>query len=70
MKRPRRRISNIDKGKLTPFGSRVLSRILARKLDIVAQPSEAEARRYLYGSVTEGIIRASSVPILLVVPPA
>jgi nucleotide-binding universal stress UspA family protein len=123
MKRPRRRIYNIDKGKLTPFGSRVLSRIPARKLDIVAQPSEAETRRYLsekaatltkeglnveaivvsgkpheqvvdfarrnsvdlivmashgrsgvsrrpYGSVAEGIIRASSVPILLVVPPA
>ena len=32
---------------LTPFGSRILSRVPAKKLDIVAQSSEAEARKYL-----------------------
>ena len=108
---------------LAPFSSRVLSRVPAQKLDIVAQSSEAEARKYLseiaaalakdginaepivvsgkpaeqvvdfakrnsvnlivmathgrsgvsrrpYGSVAEMVMRTSSVPILVVMPPA
>ena len=108
---------------LMPFGSRVLSRIPASKLDIVEQSSEATAREYLtkiataltnegfnaesivvtgkpaeqiiyysennsielivmsthgrsglsrrhYGSVTERVLRMSSVPILVVKPTA
>jgi len=108
---------------LTPFSSRVLSRVPSKKLDIVAQSSEAGARKYLagitaslveegintesvvasgkpaeqvvifakrnsidlivmathgrsgvsrrpYGSVAEMVMRTSSVPILVVMPPA
>jgi nucleotide-binding universal stress UspA family protein len=49
---------------LTPFSSRVLSRIPSKKLDIVAQSSEADARKYLAGitaSLTEEGINAESV---------
>jgi len=108
---------------LTPFSSRVLSRVPSKKLDIVAQSSEAHTREYLagitaslaeeginaesvvasgkpaeqvvnfakrnsidlivmathrrsgvsrrpYGSVAEMVMRTSSVPILVVMPPA
>jgi len=49
---------------LTPFSSRVLSRVPSKKLDIVAQSSEADARKYLAGitaSLTEEGINAESV---------
>ena len=108
---------------LPPFSSRALSRVPSAKLDIVAQSSEAEARKYLaeitaslaeeginaepvvasgkpaeqvvnfargnnidlivmatrgrsgvsrrpFGSVAETVMRTSSVPMLVVMPPA
>jgi len=101
---------------LPPFSSRVLNRVPSTKLDIVAQSSEADARKYLaeisaslaeeginaepvvasgkpaeqlvnfargnsidlivmatrrpFGSVAETAMRTSSVPMLVVMPPA
>jgi nucleotide-binding universal stress UspA family protein len=49
---------------LTPFSSRALSLVPSKKLDIVAQSGEADARKYLAGitvSLTEEGINAESV---------